>query len=257
MKISIIGSGNVAWALARRIAQKGHIIDAVYARDPKKAVLLAQTLHSKSVKKLSNLPNDSDVYLLAVKDDAIAEVASAIKTEKGIIAHTSGATAIAIFEGLQTNYGVFYPLQTFSAELQTDFDELPLCISANSAENESKLRELASSICHNVFTISEEQRRGLHVAAVFANNFSNFLFSAAFDICEKESLNFDMLKPLIRQTLRKIEISDPSKIQTGPARRGDEKTIGIHKEWIAEHSPEFSEIYDVLSSAIQKKYTEK
>jgi predicted short-subunit dehydrogenase-like oxidoreductase (DUF2520 family) len=254
MKISIIGTGNVARALAKRISQCGHKIDAIFGRDLNKAAELAQAVNTTALDRLSDLPDDSDIYLLAVKDDAIAKVASAIRTESGILAHTSGATPISIFEGIQQNYGVFYPLQTFSAEVETNFEELPICISANNSENEAKLKVLATSICPNVYSISEEQRKGLHVAAVFANNFSNFLFSAAFDICSKESLDFDMLKPLIRQTLRKIELTDPEKIQTGPARRGDESTISLHMKWLEEHAPEYGHLYEVLTEAIIKKY---
>jgi predicted short-subunit dehydrogenase-like oxidoreductase (DUF2520 family) len=254
MKISIIGSGNVAGALAKRISACGHTIDAIFGRDRKKAADLAFSVHSKAVERLYDLPDDSDIYLLAVKDDAIVEVASAIKTLKGVLAHTSGATPIDSFKGIQQNYGVFYPLQTFSADIEANFEELPLCISANSSENEAKLKELAQSICQNVYTITEEQRKGLHVAAVFANNFSNFLFSTAFDICSRESLDFDMLKPLIRQTLRKIEIADPEKIQTGPARRGDESTIALHLKWLKQHAPEYGQLYEVLTESIKKKY---
>jgi predicted short-subunit dehydrogenase-like oxidoreductase (DUF2520 family) len=254
MKISIIGTGNVARALSKRISQCGHKIDAIFGRDRKKAAELAQAVNTTAVDRLSDLPNDSDIYLLAVKDDAIVEVASAIRTESGILAHTSGATPIHIFEGIQKNYGVFYPLQTFSAELEANFEELPICISANNSENETKLKVLASSICPNVYSISEEQRKGLHVAAVFANNFSNFLFSTAFDICSREALDFDMLKPLIRQTLRKIELTDPEKIQTGPARRGDESTISLHMKWLEQHAPEYGHLYEVLTEAIIKKY---
>jgi predicted short-subunit dehydrogenase-like oxidoreductase (DUF2520 family) len=256
MKISIIGSGNVAVALSKRISACGHKIDAIFGRDLKKATDLAQLVNSTAVNALSDLPLDSDIYLLAVKDDAIVEVASAIKTLHGVLAHTSGATPIDSFKGIQQNYGVFYPLQTFSADIDADFDELPLCISANNPENEAKLLQLAKSICPNVYTISEEQRKGLHIAAVFANNFSNFLFSAAFDICKKESLSFEMLKPLIRQTLRKIEIADPEKIQTGPARRGDEKTIKLHQEWISAHIPNYAQVYEILTAAIKEKYKE-
>ena len=256
MKISIIGSGNVAAALAKRISACGHKIDAIFGRDRKKAADLAQLVNSRAVNALSDLPLDSDIYLLAVKDDAIVEVATAIKTLRGVLAHTSGATPIDSFKGVQQNYGVFYPLQTFSADIEANFEELPLCISANSTENEAKLKELAESICPNVYTITEEQRKGLHVAAVFANNFSNFLFSAAFDICKKESLSFEMLKPLIRQTLRKIEIADPEKIQTGPARRGDESTIRLHQQWLESHVPEYRKLYDALTEAIKEKYSE-
>jgi predicted short-subunit dehydrogenase-like oxidoreductase (DUF2520 family) len=255
MKISIIGSGNVARALAKRIFESGHEISAIFGRDYSKASELARTVQSKAVEMLTKLPEDSDVYILAVKDDAIVEVARAIESKKGIIAHTSGATPLNIFEGIQQNFGVFYPLQTFSAEIEADFNELPICISANNSENESKLKELAASICPNVYAISEAQRKGLHVAAVFANNFSNFLFTTAFDICQKASLDFEMLKPLIRQTLRKIELNDPDKIQTGPARRGDQSTIKLHEEWIAAHSPEFSQLYMVLTNAIIDKYS--
>jgi len=255
MKISIIGSGNVASALTKRLFERGHEISAIFGRDRTKASALAKNVASIAVENLAKLPEDSDVYILAVKDDAIIEVAKGIKTNRGIIVHTSGATPLVIFDGIHKNFGVFYPLQTFSAEVEADFNELPICISANSSENETLLKELALSICPNVYSISEEQRKGLHVAAVFANNFSNFLFTSAFDICKKADLDFEMLKPLIRQTLRKIELSDPDKIQTGPARRGDENTINLHENWLETRSPEFLQIYKVLTEAIIEKYT--
>lgn len=257
MRISIIGSGNVATALAKRMYECGHTIDSIFSREYNKADKLAALVEAVPYDSLQKLPLDSEFYLLAVKDDAIREVAGQIKIKKGLIAHSSGATAISIFEGIQDNYGVLYPLQTFSSDIAPDFEELPLCISANNSKNSTILKKLAESISPNVYSISEEQRQALHVAAVFANNFSNFLFAVSQEICRDNALDFDMLKPLIRQTLRKIEIADPIEIQTGPARRADLGTINRHLSWLNEHAPEYEKIYDLFSDLIKKEFKNK
>ncbi len=250
MKITIIGSGNVGTALAKRIFSCGHLIHQIYSRELAKAETLANAVNAAATDDIKRLDPESDIYILAVNDDAISAVSNIINPGKGILAHTSGATSLRVFEGKHSNYGVFYPLQTFSANLEPDFEELPLCVTGSNSNSLENLAQLAKSICPNVYIINEEQRKGLHVAAVFVNNFSNFLFSAAYDICEKENLDFNMLKPLIRQTIRKIETEIPGQVQTGPAARGDEGTIFNHLAWLEEHNPDLSPIYKMLTTSI-------
>ena len=250
MNITIIGSGNVGSALAKRCYACGHRILQVFSREIEKATALAALVEATPCQKLKDILPGADVYLLAVRDDAIAEVATTLKIDNIILAHTSGTTSIAVFEGKQPNYGVFYPLQTFSANIAPDFEELPICVAGNNEKTLEVLSALAKSICPNVHTITEAQRQSLHVAAVFVNNFSNYLFTVGQNICEQENLDFDMLKPLIRQTVRKIELAAPNNVQTGPAARGDEGTIAAHLNWLNAHSPQYSELYKLLTTSI-------
>jgi predicted short-subunit dehydrogenase-like oxidoreductase (DUF2520 family) len=190
MKISIIGSGNVARALAKRIFESGHEINAIFGRDYSKASELARSVQSKAVEKLAKLPEDSDVYILAVKDDAIVEVAKAIESKKGIIAHTSGATPLSIFEGIQQNFGVFYPLQTFSAEIEADFNELPICISANNIETETKQALSAWRNCNSEFDAQKIQpipKDHYSVVLKGMNHHSPFLYEIN-DIMEDQNM---------------------------------------------------------------------
>jgi predicted short-subunit dehydrogenase-like oxidoreductase (DUF2520 family) len=252
MNISIIGIGNVGSALAIRLHQKGHRIVQLFSRDHEKAAKLAQEVDAQPCSKLHNILPGADIYILAVHDDAIAKVAQAISVGDALVVHSSGATPLDVFEGIVANYGVFYPLQTFSPAYPPDFSELPICISANKPENLQCLVDLAKTICPNVYTITEAQRQALHVAAVFVNNFTNHLFSIAHEICDQEEVDFNILKPLIRQTVRKIEQSVPSTVQTGPAARGDEGTITRHFKWLDQNRLDYEAIYQILTNSILK-----
>ncbi len=252
--ITIIGAGSVGTALAHRFYEKGHSIQQVFSRQKAKAQKLAAEVEAKAVDQLQDIEPNAQYYILAVHDDAIAQVAqqlTVIKQTDAIIAHSSGATPMAALASCR-NYGVFYPLQTFSTSIPPDFEELPFCITANTEENRQQLFELASSICPNVYTISEAQRQRLHVAAVVVNNFSNHLFALADRLCRQEQLDFEILKPLIRQTLRKIEQSAPEQVQTGPAARGDRGTIERHLDWLDLHAPELKTLYTELTENILK-----
>lgn len=250
MNISIIGIGNVGTALARRLHQKGHQIIQLFSRHYEKAAALAQELNAEPCTELPKIRLGADIYLLAVHDDAIAEVANILSVAEAIVAHTSGATPMDVFEGKTNNYGVFYPLQTFSSAHPPDFEELPICIAANSEQTMEILTQLAESICPNVYKITEQQRQSLHVAAVFVNNFTNHLFAVANEICDKQGVDFDILKPLIRQTVRKIEKAAPKAVQTGPAARGDQGTIQRHIQWLQTNEPNYEYLYKALTESV-------
>ncbi len=250
MKVSIIGSGNVGSALSKKLFDSGHTIIEVFSRDLEKAQRLASIVGAKACNKLDKINSISEIYLIAVHDDAIFETARHLKFDHAVIAHCSGATSVHVFKDQLKHYGVFYPLQTFTSGIEPDFSELPICVSASDIDTEQKLFTLAKSICPNIFKINEEQRKGLHVAAVLVNNFTNMLFSVADDICENENLNFKMLLPLIRQTVRKIEQNKPIRMQTGPAARKDFGTIKSHLEWLKQHNPKYTRLYELLSNSI-------
>lgn len=254
-KITIIGAGNVGFHLAQRLYSCGHKICQIFSRTEEKALRLAKMVHGTGIDNLNDLSLEADIYILAIKDDAtsiITEKIAFLDCYDKIIAHTSGAVPSSIFQEHFKHYGIFYPLQTFSAKQQVDFQQLPFCIHGNSPATEETLKALAKSICPNVYLINDEQRAILHVTAVIVNNFSNYLYSIAHDICACQNLPFDILKPLIAETVRKIAQSPPKEVQTGPAARGDLSTIARHLQFLEQY-PEYHQLYKMLSSGILKQ----
>lgn len=252
LKITIIGSGNVGYHLAKRLFSCGYQIRQVYSRTLSQATLVANLTNSEAVTDLSLLALDADIYILATKDDALKKLAEEItflnKYNK-IIAHTSGSVSSNIFEGLFDHYGVFYPLQTFSIQKEPNFEQLPFCIFGNTAETQKQLEELAKSICPNVYLINDQQRAVLHVSAVIVNNFSNYLYGIAHEICQDQQVSFDILKPLIAETVNKINLHAPIDVQTGPAARGDVSTMEKHLDFLEQY-PEYQAVYKLMSAGI-------
>ena len=200
-----------------------------------------------------NLLKKADFYILAVSDSAIAALSDELPVLNGIVLHTSGSVSIDALHTKNRN-GVFYPLQTLSAGAGVDFSEIPVCIEANSPEDLFFINELALKITNFTRQINSAQRKTLHLAAVFANNFVNHLYNIAFDICEEEKLEADLLNALIKETAKKITIISPFKAQTGPAKRGDKETIEKHLEMLSGNQ---EMIYKVLSESILEKYGRK
>jgi len=246
IKVVIIGAGNVAMHLYQSFSEEKQIdVIQVFNRNAD---------HLNFVKdpetRVSNLNNikDADLYLIAIKDKAIEELAAKLNVGHGIVAHTSGSqhmNALSKFE----NFGVFYPLQTFSKNKPVNFKEIPICLEANSQKSLDFLKEVTALVSEKIFEVSSEQRRALHVSAVFVNNFSNHLFALADDYCRENDLPFEILRPLIKETVSKIETLDPYTAQTGPALRNDQKTISAHLDLLDEDR---KKIYTILTESIQK-----
>lgn len=253
MKIVILGSGNVATQLAEALRKVGEEIIQIYSRRLKNANELALKVNAKAIDNLNQVDASADVYLIAVKDDAILEVSQELKNFKGVIAHTSGATDIDVFSSEIENFGVFYPLQTFSKNRKVDFREIPICIEANNISSLETLKNLTSKLSEKIYEIDSEERITLHLAAVFVCNFSNHLYALAADILAAKGLNFDLIRPLIAETAVKVMENLPSQVQTGPAIRNDELTIKNHLE-LLQNSSDLKEIYEVLTRSIILKY---
>ena len=253
MKITLIGAGNVATHLGKRLKEKGHLIVEVFSRTKERAGKLANLLSAKEITDLKGLSPNADLYIVAIKDDAIATIAAQlpliIRLEK-LIVHTSGATPSTVFQPYFKNYGIFYPLQTFSINKKADFEQLPICIDANSEGSLLILKKLGMSICPNIYQINDEQRAKLHVCAVFVNNFTNHLLAVAEDILTKENLTMDLLKPLIQETVNKIQEHPAGTMQTGPALRNDVQTLQSHLDFLSNY-PKYQLIYQILSTSIQ------
>ncbi|MFY9244003.1 MAG: DUF2520 domain-containing protein [Polaribacter sp.] len=227
ISILLIGKGNVAT----------HLYNVFSSID----VLKVTQLNSR---KLENIPQ-ADVTIIAVSDDAIAKVSSKIKNS--FVVHTSGSVALKDLKN-NTKKGVFYMLQTFSKDKKIDFSKVPFCLEAENDDEYLLLERLAKLIGEKIYKINSEQRKTLHVAAVFVNNFTNYLYKIGEDICKKNNIPFEVLHPLIMETSQKIKTLSPEKAQTGPAIRNDKKTIKNHLNLL---NKEQQEIYKILTKSIQ------
>ncbi|GAB4131155.1 MAG: DUF2520 domain-containing protein [Raineya sp.] len=252
-KISIIGSGRVAWHLAKIFYQKGFKLVEIYSRNPENARLLAQEVQAQVKQDLDFRLNPPDFLLISVSDNALAEVVQSIcVAPHTLVAHTSGSMGMEIFEGLSYAFAVFYPLQTFSQNREVDFTKIPICLEATKEENYVCLEKIALQISHNVSRISSPQRKILHIAAVFACNFVNHLLAISKNILDEEGLAFDLLKPLVEETIAKaLEATHPKDVQTGPAIRKDNLVMERHIAYLSS-KPYEQEIYKILSENIMR-----
>lgn len=253
-QVVLIGAGNVGWHLGRRLKERGINIAQVFSRSLERAETLGTELACPVTNRLQEItPLDHCLYLLAIKDDNIEAVAGELaylSNSRRAIAHTSGAVESSVLKDHFENYGVFYPLQTLSRDRPVDFEKLPLCVYSPNGPVENALKELAQKLSSQVQVINDNERKILHVAAVFVNNFSNHLFVVGKQIVEKEGLSFDLLRPLIAETAAKVMENAPESMQTGPAIRGDQKTILSHLRYLQKY-PEFQNLYRVISHSIE------
>lgn len=255
MKIVIIGAGNVGGHLAKRFEENGVEVLQILTRHWDKHKGLNHILKAQFITSFDLLDTNADAYILAVNDSSIEEVAEKIKNiaKNKLIAHTSGATAGTILKPYSNRFGILYPLQTFSEIREQDWENLPVCVDANNEADLNFLHQLALVLSPKVYEITDEQRAILHVAATFVNNFGNYLFQIAEEIVVAENIPFQLLKPLIVETAAKVQIHAPADMQTGPARRGDIKTIQKHLSFLKKY-PDFYQLYETMTELIQKKY---
>lgn len=254
MKIVCLGSGNVATHMALAFKKAGAELLQIWSKTLSHAEMLARQTGAKATDHLEDIDRNADLYIIAVKDDAITEVIQALKGINGLIVHTSGATSIEVFNPAETaHFGVLYPLQTFSKSKPVDFSRIPLCIEAGTAETGILLREIAKNISPLAYEVSSADRKLLHLAAVFACNFTNHLYHLGQEILQQHPLSFDLLRPLILETAEKVQTALPYDVQTGPAVRHDEQTMKKHLE-LLQNKPELADIYKTLSKSIKKTY---
>ena len=245
--IILLGSGNVATHLGIALKNSNYTIVQVYSKSIENAKILAKKLDAQFTNNLSKLKS-SDLIIVCINDDAILSVLSQIKNTA--IVHTSGSIGLDVFKQKFTNYGVFYPLQTFNKEIDINISEIPFCIEGNSLEFEKQLIKIAKALSNNVVKMNSQQRKQLHIAAVFACNFSNHMYSIADDLLAKKNIDFKILLPLIRKTNANLENYRPKEVQTGPAKRKDTAIIQEHIATIKEN--EIKELYHRISGNIIK-----
>jgi len=251
LNIAIVGTGNLATHLAKALAQTEHHLLQVLSREKERAVELAKPLSAEGINSISKLRPELDIVILALTDSALNSKYIAQFPKDLIICHTSGSVSMRVLKS-HKNHGIFYPLQTFSKQKKLDFSTVPICLEANSNDVFTKLELLAKDLSDKVYKVNSEQRKALHLAAVFACNFTNLMYDISENLCQDSGLDFDILRPLIQETAEKIQFHKPSDVQTGPAARNDKKIIEAHLQLLDQH-PDFQNIYKILTQEIIKK----
>ncbi|HNP94511.1 MAG TPA: DUF2520 domain-containing protein [Cyclobacteriaceae bacterium] len=254
--VSFIGSGNLAWHLAPALDNMGYVVREVYSRNPSHAKDLTKRLYQAETKNnLDFSSSSSNIFIIAVADDAIQSIAQElVLPDDAVLVHTSGSQPLSLLGYAATpNIGVFYPLQTFSKNKKIDFQQIPIFIESETKETERELRKMAEAISKNVKSITSNERKALHVAAVFASNFTNHMLTISKDLLEAHHLDFNILKPLISETLNKSLIIGPDQSQTGPAVRGDLEILDKHLEFL-KTDESLALIYRYISQHIIERY---
>ena len=252
ISVSILGAGNLAMHLFKAFSKAQNVAIIQWFNRSLDAI--------EPYKNQVEITNDlsklviADVYILAVSDDAIKKISVKLPFSKRFIVHTSGGMTMHEMEKKNTR-GVFYPLQSFSKDADIDFADVPLCIEAENKPNYKLLKELAIALGSKSYKVNSEQRSSLHLSAVFVNNFTNQLYRIAHEITESKGVEFEILKPLIKETANKIDALSPYRAQTGPALRNDQKTIKKHIGLL--ENEQHKEIYKLLTKAIQQTHGKK
>lgn len=249
--IVLIGSGNVATQMGLALKKTGHNILQVYSRTKSSGRALALKLRAQPLNDLKKISQTADLYIIAIKDDVVNSIVRQLNINGKLVVHTSGSLPLKTLKSVSSNYGVLYPLQTLSKNKIIDFSSVPLCIEANTKVNEKKLLAIAGSISKQVHLVDSEKRKVLHLAAVFACNFTNHMYALAEKLLRKNKLPFELLLPLIYETADKIKHASPSKMQTGPAIRNDKSIMKAHMILLSKQK-KMKKIYKLMSQSIMK-----
>lgn len=247
MRITLIGSGNVATVLGRKIFLSGHIIHQVYSRNATNAKVLADELSASATDDIVTIDKTADLYIVAVADDSLINIGERLHLGERLAVHTAGSVSMDVLKRVSQNYGVLYPFQSLRKETHEPF--IPVLVDGNNAWNKTKLSAFAQSFADLVNFADDEARRKLHLVAVITNNFTNHLFSLAEDYCRKEQVDFKMVLPLLEETVKRLSFNAAADLQTGPAARNDQSTIAKHREMLSRHA-ELLHLYDVFTRAI-------
>lgn len=245
ISISIIGSGNVAQHLIKAIVKSDQLeLVQVFARNPE---TISHLVSSDQITSEITALKEAHLYIISVSDDAIQNVSNSLIFTDKLVAHTSGSVAMNDLNDANRK-AVLYPLQTLSKKKEVDFTTVPVCIEAQNQADFQLLTEVANRLSDHVYNVNSDQRKSLHVAAVFVSNFTNHLYKIGNDICTEHKVPFEILKPLITETAKKIQTLAPADAQTGPAKRNDSTTINKHLAILTDENQK--EIYKILTKSI-------
>jgi len=246
IKIVIIGSGNVALHLIHAFTKSKEIeVSQVFSR--RKEAIFPLLDSSKITDNFNDLV-EADLYIISVSDDAISKVSSQLPFENHLVVHTSGSVPMNSLDD-KNRKGIFYPLQTFTKGKEVDFKPIPICLESENESDFDLLEKVAKSISNSAFKSDKKQRKALHIAAVFVNNFVNEMYRIGNEICDENKIPFEILKPLILETVNKVMTLSPKEAQTGPAKRNDQQTIEAHLDFLSNEN--HTTIYKILTQSIQ------
>jgi len=254
MRTIIIGSGNVASVLGRRLLLAGHQVIQVYSRNGAGAARLARELDASPCIEPVAIDLSADLYLIAVSDSAIEKVAGWLRVKEKLVVHTAGSVPMQILKNCSSGYGIIYPLQSIRKEANT-IQDIPLLVDGNNDETKTVVFSLANSLSGTVQFADDSKRSRLHIAAVIINNFSNHLYTLAADYCANENLDFRLLTPLITETAERLKFQMPNEVQTGPAIRNDMSTVEEHLLKLSNY-PDLAEVYALFTKMIMSYYNE-
>lgn len=271
MKIVLIGAGNLATHLGKALHAAGHDMLQVFSRTMQSAETLASLLDAEPLTDIAQVRDDADVYIFSVKDSALVQLVAQLcrheadglvedgavnalrKAKKGeherVFLHTAGSMPMSVFKGMAQHYGVLYPMQTFSRQREVDFSIIPCFVEANDEFAQKQIEGMAREISGRVYQLSSEDRKYLHLSAVFACNFANHCYAISQELLEEHGIPFDVMLPLINETAAKVHEMKPKDAQTGPAVRYDENVIGKQSKLLENH-PHFKKVYDSMSKSI-------
>jgi len=250
MKVVILGSGNVATVLGRKIRAAGHAIVQVTGRNETAVRSLAEELHAAPNIRPGGVDHSADIYLAALSDKALHELHQWLKLNKKMIVHTAASVSKDVLAGVSKNYGVLYPLQTLRKE-QPNLPDIPFLVDGNTADDLALVQDFAYSLSEKVEVADDAYRLKIHVAAVLVSNFTNHLYTLASDFCTQKGVAFSMLQPLIEETAQRLRSLTPQESQTGPAIRHDDATIARHLDMLQDH-PELEKIYELFTENLKK-----
>jgi predicted short-subunit dehydrogenase-like oxidoreductase (DUF2520 family) len=250
MKVSFIGSGNVATVLARKMFYHGFTIVDIYSKHIIHAQQLAETVSASPIGDLKNLRMTADIFIIAVNDNSILEITNQLSLSDKLVLHTAGSVSIKALEKTSENYGVLYPVQTLRKEMNSDI-EIPFMIDGNNSYTKNVTENILNNLHQSFVYGNDEQRLKIHIAAVFASNFVNYLYYLSAEYCAKEQINFSLLQPIIEQTAMRLKSNLPSEVFTGPAFRGDKKTIATHLSILKKY-PDLQKWYALITNDIQQ-----
>jgi len=253
MNLVILGSGNIAFHFAKALKNANFKIIQLYGRNKTTVSELAADINSIFTTDINDITEEADAYLFALSDNALKTVLLHRDWKNKTLIHTSGSTSMNVFYGFSNNYGVLYPLQSFSRDLNLNISEVPFFIEGNNYESLELIKEIAYSLSNNIIIADSETRFKVHLAAVFANNFVNHMITIGQQILINNNIPPEYISPLIKETFRKIELIGADKAQTGPAIRNDEEIIERHTKYLQD-TPEWQKIYTFVTNSIKKYY---
>lgn len=252
MKIAFIGAGNLATHLAIKLFDSGHQITQIYSRTVESAKKLAERVGASYSINISEIADQADLYIFSVKDSVLEALIREMPHHNGLWLHTAGSMSADMFKAEMDNFGVLYPLQTFSKEKPLNWNDIPIFIEANNEEVLLKIRTLAADLSDKIYNLPSEKRIYIHASAVFACNFVNHMYDQAKRLTDSIDVPFDVLLPLIKETCDKIYSIPPHEAQTGPAVRFDTNVMQKHLDLLTDEDA--SELYKLISRSIYNSF---